>query len=212
MTPVRWIWLVLAALYAAFFSWYTSFGGPLSGEEIAHYLRIFEGRDPAPSRETLARLKRFMVEDSGDDFVMINVIDMYETPRQIEGVDPDDTSDEVLAKYMEYMYPALFLRASHPVLFGTAANTAMDLMNAEGMDVWTRAAGMRYRSRRDMLEITMNPAFWGSHDFKIAAMRKTIAFPLDPWFQLGDPRMMLALVFGLIGCGLSWRAAAGKKP
>ena len=67
---------------------------------------------------------------------------------------------------------------------------------------------MRYRSRRDMMEITVNPAFRGSHDFKIAAMAKTIAFPVDPWFQLGDPRLVLALLFGLIGCGLSWREAA----
>jgi hypothetical protein len=208
MTRIGWTWLVLAALYAAFFSWYTSFGGPLSAEEVAGYMSHFEQRDPAPSAETLTKLKRFMEEDTGDDFVMINVIDMFESPLQVEGVEPGDTSDDVLNKYMAYMYPALFSRASHPVLYGTAANTAMDLMNAEGMEVWTRAAAMRYRSRRDMLEITTNRAFSGSHDFKIAAMKKTIAFPIDPWFQLGDPRIVLALAFGLIGFGLSWRAAA----
>ena len=106
------------------------------------------------------------------------------------------------------MYPALFSRACHPVIFGTAANSAMDLMNADGMENWTRAAGMRYRSRRDMLEITTNPAFSGSHDFKLAAMKKTLAFPIDPWFQLGDPRLVLALILGVIGSVLSWRTAA----
>jgi hypothetical protein len=59
-----------------------------------------------------------------------------------------------------------------------------------------------------MLEITSNPDFGGSHEFKVAAMRKTIAFPIDPWMQLGDPRLVLALLLGLIGCGLSWREAA----
>ena len=29
-------------------------------------------------------------------------------------------------------------------------------------------------------------------------MQKTIAFPIDPWFQLGDPRVLLAL---LLVCG-----------
>ena len=90
------------------------------------------------------------------------------------------------------------------MIYGQAANTAMDLMNADGMDEWTRGAGMRYRSRRDMLEIASNPAFAGSHEFKIAAMRKTIAFPIDPWLQLGDPRLVSALLFGLVGSGLSW--------
>ena len=47
MTRTRWIWLVLIAIYAAFFGWYTSFGGPLTDEEIAHYLARMESREPA---------------------------------------------------------------------------------------------------------------------------------------------------------------------
>ena len=35
MTRTQWIWLVSIGLYVAFFSWYTSFGGPLTDEEIA---------------------------------------------------------------------------------------------------------------------------------------------------------------------------------
>ena len=201
MTRTRWIWLVLAVLYAAFFGWYTSFGGPLTAQEVDQYMTLFAEREDPPPPETLALLRRFLEEDTGDDFVMINVIDMYDEPLPMEGVEPGETSDEVLDKYMAYMMPALVSRASHPVLYGTAANSAMDLMNADGMEKWTTGAGMRYRSRRDMMEITVNPAFRGSHDFKIAAMAKTIAFPVDPWFQLGDPRLVLALLFGLIGCG-----------
>ena len=210
MTRTRWIWLILAGLYAAFFGWYTSFGGPLSDEEIDNYIARLESSEPAPPPERIARLRRFMEEDTGDDFVMVNVIDIYETPLQIDGVEPGETSEEVLAKYMDYMLPELLSRASHPVLYGEAANTAMDLMNAEGMERWTRGAGMRYRSRRDLLEIAGNSEFADSHEFKVAAMRKTIAFPIDPWIQLGDPRVVLALLLGLIGCALSWREAARR--
>ncbi len=211
MTRTRWIWAILAGLWVAFFSWYTSFGGPLSDEEIAHYIALIESREPAPPPDRVAMLRKFMEEDTGDDFVMINVIDMYETPLQIEGVEPGETSDEVLAKYMAYMFPALLARASHPVLYGQSANSAMDLMNADGMEQWSTGAGMRYRSRRDMLEIASNPAFAGSHEFKVAAMRKTIAFPIDPWVQLGDPRVVLALLLGLIGCAASWREATRPR-
>lgn len=202
MSKTGWLWLILTVCYAAFFSWYTSFGGPLSDEEIQMYLERLAQGDPEPA--ALERMRRFMQEDTGDDFVMVNVIDMYAEPLQIDGVEPGASSDDVLAKYMAYMYPALLRRASHPILFGEAANTAMDLMNADGMEQWTRGAGMRYRSRRDLLDIATNPAFAGSHQFKVAAMRKTIAFPIDPWFQLGDPRLVLALLLGLIGCALSW--------
>ncbi len=40
------------------------------------------------------------------------------------------------------------------------------------------------------------------HHFKIAAMEKTIAYPLDPWFQLGDPRLVLGLLFLVLGLGM----------
>ena len=210
MTRTKWIWAVLIGIYGVFFSWYTSFGGPLTDEEIAHYMERFERHEPTPSPQRLADLRNFMEDDTGDDFVMVNVIHMYDTPLQIEGVEPGESSDDVMAKYMDFMYPQLFSRACHPVIFGSAANTAMDLMNADGMERWTRGAGMRYRSRRDLLEISTNPAFSGRHDFKIAAMAKTIAFPIDPWYQLGDPRLVLALLLGGVGCGLSWREAAQR--
>ena len=207
MTRTRWIWLILIGLYAVFFGWYTSFEGPLTDAEIDSYMAIIESREPTASSERLAQMRRFMVEDTGDDFVMVNVIDMYPKPLKIEGVEPGETSEAVLAKYMAYMIPALVRRACHPVLYGQAANTAMDLMNAEGMEQWSTGAGMRYRSRRDMLDIATNPSFSGSHEFKIAAMRKTIAFPIDPWIQLGDPRLVLALLLAMLGFALSWREA-----
>lgn len=203
MTKTKWTWLICGVVYLAFFSWYTSFGGPLTDEEIEHYMSILSQREGNP--EQLAMVRKFMEDDTGDDFVMLNVIDMYDVPQQIEGVKPGESSGEVLDKYMEYMYPALFARACHPVMVGSAANVAMDLMNAPGMEVWDRGALMRYRSRRDLFEISTNPAFQGSHEFKVAAMAKTIAFPLDPWFQLGDPRLVLALILGLVATGLSWR-------
>ncbi len=205
MTRTRWTWLLLLGLWALFFGWYTSFGGPLTEDEIAHYMAIVERQDPSPA--DAERIRRFMREDTGDDFVMVNVIDMYETPLAIEGVEPGESSEDVLGKYMAYMNGALIRRACHPVFFGRAAAPAMDLMNAEGMESWTTGAGMRYRSRRDMLEIAMNPEFDAAHKYKVAAMRKTIAFPIDPWFHLGDPRLLLGLLLLALGCALSWRQA-----
>jgi hypothetical protein len=76
------------------------------------------------------------------------------------------------------------------------------MFGIEGVREWDQGAGMRYRSRRDLLEISSNPAFSGSHKFKIAGMRKSFAFPVDPWFQLGDPRFVLGLLFAVIGLGV----------
>ncbi|GIS19661.1 MAG: hypothetical protein CM15mP120_15770 [Pseudomonadota bacterium] len=117
------------------FSWYTSFGGPLSEQEIDKYMAFFEQRGIEPEQK---RTEQFLRSDTGDDFAMINVIDMYATPLQVPGVEPGESSDDVLDKYMQYMYPALFARASHPVFAGDAAASALDLMNAPEMHQWTR--------------------------------------------------------------------------
>ena len=211
MTTTTWTWLIIVVIYLAFFSWYTSFEGPMTEAEIGHYLELSKTQDPDSSADDLARIRAFMEEDTGDDFVMINVIHLYNIPLQIDGVAPVDTTDDVLAKYMEYMLPAMLSRASHPVFQGPAVSPAMDIMNAKGMEIWSAGAGVRYRSRRDLLEIGTNPAFAGRHEFKVAAMVKTIAFPVDPFNYLGDPRLVLALLLGLIGCGLSWLFSARRS-
>jgi len=200
------IWIGLAAVYSGFFLWYTSFGGPLRPEEIRAYLSIMEqdGRSP----DEIAGLRRFLEEDTGDDFVMLNAIELREPPTQVEGVRPGETANEVLGKYMEYMWPALLARACHPVFMGTVAAQALDVWGVEGANTWSQAALMRYRSRRDMMDVATNSEFQGRHAFKLAAMQKTITFPVDPWFQLGDPRLVLGLL--LLVLGFAYQALAAR--
>lgn len=187
--------LALVAAYLLFCLWYTPLGGPLSDQEIDHYVGLMasQGTDAVGQQ----RLRAFLEEDTGGDFAMVNVIELREPPERVPGVSPGESASEVLAKYMEYMWPALLRRGCHPVLAGTAAAAAVDLWGLEGADTWSQGAAMRYRSRRDMMEIATNPAFQGSHEFKTAAMLKTIAFPIDPWFHFGDPRLLGALLLAI---------------
>ena len=200
-------WVALSLVWLIFWSWYTSFEGPLTAAEVAFVVERAEAQG-APA-EDLAHLKRFLEADTGDDFVMINLIEMNDPPPKMDGVPEDATSQDLMGRYMEHMYPELFKRASHPVLFGQAAAPALDLWGIEGAEEWTRVGLMRYRSRRDLLEIGGNPAFQGPHEFKIAALSKTIAFPVDPWFSAGDPRFLLALILIIFGLtnSLYWAKA-----
>lgn len=204
-------WAVLAVLYVAFFSWYTSCAGPLSEQEIDHYMERLAANSLDGDPEVGEIIRTFLESDTGDDFVMVNVIDFHDTPLQVEGVEAGESSEEVAGKYMEFMIPELFARASHPVFMGRAAADAPEMFGVEGLREWHQGLGMRYRSRRDLMEIATNPEFQGSHEFKIAAIDKTIAFPVDPWFQLGDPRLLLALVFLIIGLSVSWWNAHARQ-
>jgi hypothetical protein len=190
-------------IFVAFCSWYTSCGGPLTADEIEHYVGIMRERGGDP--EGLALMRAFLEADTGDDFVMVNLIELREPPTRVAGVGPDETAQDVLGRYMEHMWPELLRRACHPVLMGVAAAPALDIWGIEGAGEWTQAGLMRYRSRRDLMDIATNPDFAGPHEFKIAAMTKTVAFPADPWGQLGDPRLVIGLVFAVIALALPRR-------
>ncbi len=193
-------WMGLAVLYALFFSWYTSFGGPLTPDEIAYYTDIVSDSPIAPER--VAVWVRFMETDTGDDFAMLNAIELRDLPNAVPGVKPGETSSEVLSRYTEPFLGRALRSAAHPAMFGVAAGPAMDLWGIEGGEDWSNGGLVRYRSRRDLMNQFVAIQEAGDskiHAFKIAAMEKTIAYPLDPWYQLGDPRFVLALILVIVG-------------
>jgi hypothetical protein len=201
-------WGIPTIVYVVFFAWYTNLSGPLDSDEIADYLDRFETAELAPER--IAMLRRFMEEDSGDDFYMLNALDLRAEPERVGEVAVGETSEEVMGRYMAHMYPELFRRACHPVLYGQAVAPALDLVGIEGAEEWTAAAMFRYRSRRDMLDIATNPAFRANHRYKFAALDKTIAYPIEPLINLGEPRFLVALILLVIALGS--RLASARKP
>lgn len=192
MTKRKLLWLVPATFYVLFVIWYTDFGGPLSDEEVDTFVATLQARDADP--ETLSRLEGFLRNDSGRQFLMLNALDMNDNPRDVEGAAPGESADQLMARYMEHMIPELLKRACHPVILGEAAYSAIDLVGIEGAEQWTGGAFFRYRSRRSFMEIVSNPAIVDKHQFKLAALNKTIAYPVETTIYLGDLRLLLGLL------------------
>ena len=84
--------------------------------------------------------------------------------------------------------------ASHPVIFGQAAYTVLDNVGIENAEQWTDGAIFRYRSRRSFMDLVANPNLKGRHAFKLAALDKTIAYPIETSIYLGDMRLILGLI------------------
>jgi hypothetical protein len=190
------LWSILAALYLGFRLWYDGGGGPLTPEEVQHYMSIFEGRGVDPAR--IENLRKFLSDDTGRDFVMANFIDLEDKPG----------AQAELDRYMAHMYPAMFARAGHPVLAGPVVGNAVDIWGIDGAEHWTMVGLVRYRSRRDMIEIATDPAFSDAYKFKNSSMQKTIAIPSEPFLQLGSPRWLVAGALVTLGALLQ---LAGKR-
>jgi hypothetical protein len=207
-------WIVLGVIYALFWLWYTPLGGPLSGEEIGRYETAL--REVVENEESLARWRAFMRSDTGDDFAMFNAIDFRETAAPVAGLAPGASGREATARYSERFFGVAARAAAHPVMIGTAAADALDIWGIDGASQWDVGALVRYRSRRDLMNQVIALAELAAsgediHSLKIAGLEKTIAYPLDPWFQLGDPRILLALVLLIIGLALEVRRGSKER-
>ena len=203
-------WLILGAVYIGFFFWYTDMGGKLSQEEIQVFIKkheqniIDDGVSP-DSEELQLRiniLRRFMEEDNGKQFIMVNNIEMNKDPGDVLGANPGESADQLMSRYMEYMWPNLLRRASHPIFMSNAVYQSMDLVGIEGGEVWDHAALMRYKSRRAMMEIVTHPDMMDRHVFKVAALQKTIAYPVEPFVFYSDIRIIFGMFILIIGLSI----------
>ena len=181
-SPRLWLWAAPGLTWLLFCFWYTNTSGPITAEEREAFLAA--AAQGGWSDERLSGIERFMAEDDGGQFLMVNLLDLADDPEASANMD----------RYMEHMLPALLARACHPTFAGNVVHQAMDLAGIEGAETWGSVGIVRYRSRRDLLEIAMNPVFSGKHDYKIEALAKTIAVPVAPSIYLSDLRLLLLLV------------------
>lgn len=190
------IYAIPALAYLTFFFWYTSFGGPLTEAEIDRYVSLLKAN--AASEARIAQVTQFMREDTGDDFIMLNTLDMADHPPDLPATGRNADPDALMDHYMEFMYPELFARACHPIFFGEVVFGPLDAVAVDQPPTWDRAALMRYRSRRDMMEIATNPAFMERHDYKTGALDRTLAYPVEASVNPADPRLLLAMLLLLL--------------
>ena len=207
MTSRRKLWLGSIVLYALFFSWYTDFGGPLTEAEIQAYISKTENLDLGGDPSARDALLEFLRNDTGRQFLMLNAVDLAKNPPQMEGAPPNADGQTLVDLYMEHMIPALLSRANHPVVVGKSVANSLDLLGIEGAEAWSDGAIMRYRSRRTFIDIIGNSEFYRRHDFKLAGLEKTIAYPIEPRIYLGDLRLLLGLFMLAITALLDARLA-----
>ncbi len=187
-----WVWGLPVLLYAVFWIWYTPLSGPMSQGEIDELVKTLEQRGASP--EVIDRFRMFFEDDDGKSFIMVNAMDLADSPAALPATGPGASADALLDHYVEFMWPELLSRACHPLFMGQAFAQSMDVIGIDGAEQWSSVALMRYRSRRDMWQISSHQSFRDRHDYKVAALEKTIAFPVTPQLMFGDLRLILLLL------------------
>lgn len=191
------IWAIAALLYAAFHLFYVGLGRPLTLAEIDRFFaeigpRLAEtGNDPAV-------LRAFLESDDGREFVMCNLVKVR------DGLVTDPASGEVrsgaewLRAYSDPFVRALLRRGGHPLYVGRKVAGYIDAWNSAPDPGWTLVGTMRYRSRRDLVAMVLDPAFRASHPAKLLGLDATYSFPTQRMVAgYASPRVWMALLVAL---------------
>ena len=192
-----WIWLGAALLYVAFRGWYDNWRGTLRADEIERFLAALPGM-PGAAGTDAETLRRFLEADDGREFYMLNLVRVAsgDVPHPQTGV-PTGAATLVRA-YIRGFLPVLIRHGGHPALQARKVGGYVDAWNVPPDPGWSFVGMMRYRSRRDMVELSMDPRFLAAHPFKFAAIPVTASFPTASGFGLMiGPRIWVALVLAL---------------
>ncbi len=187
MAPLS-IWLSAAIIYALFWCWYVGFRRKITPQEAHAAMAMFDGHTQFTAKQKQA-IQHFFETDDGKDFVMVNLLELKKPVRE---------SRKKLAAYQKIFLGNLLRKAGHPVFIATAASGNIENVACDQADDWMAAGMIRYRSRRDLLEVLPDTIGSEHHDLKLESLEKTFAFPASPWMIMGGPRIVVALSLALL--------------
>ena len=195
MRPIPMLWLILAALYCGFLIWHTPLRPPLSAQERTEFLAKLEaGADPSSAaQESLA----FLEADDGGPFYMLNLIAYREKAQYTPGFESDITSAQIANEtYSSYVIPLLLARGSYPLIVSERLATVIDTLGPSRN--FETVALIRYRSRRDFLDMITSDAFTAAVPHKWASVSGTLVAPTE---LIGVLNLTLIVPLTLLGIG-----------
>lgn len=87
------------------------------------------------------------------------------------------SASDLVGEYFGPFAVSLFKRGGHPVFQARTIGGNIDSWNADHNVGFGATAMMRYKSRRDIAELILDPAFADAHIYKLASIDRTISYP-----------------------------------
>ena len=194
------IWAALVALYGTFLFWHAPRHPPLDPTEWRMALTQADFGAEALSEGVAALFD----SDDGRPFYMINILDTRTVAAYPDGQFPDITEGaEAARRYGAGIIPELLRRGSYPMFLASPQATLLESISAETAR-FEEVGIVRYRSRRDFLDMITGAPFQSILVHKWASLEGTIVIPAVPGVAV-DLTIAVPLFLLGIGLGLSLR-------
>lgn len=191
------VWIAALCAYGLFRAWYDNWRGPLRPAEIEAFMARASA-SPSAAHNDMDVLRRFLEDDDGREFVMLNLVkvELGEVPHPQTG--EPTLGPELMSRYARLFMPALMARGGHPAIVARKIGGYVDAWRVAADPGWSIVGFMRYRSRRDLMALVVDPRFSDAHPFKIAGTAETFSFPTRSTLRLFvGPRVWVGLWIAL---------------
>ena len=170
------IWMLVPIVYGLFSLWYFNWKGPLTTNEIDRLMATFDEVEGTEHTDAES-FRKFLEEDDGREFVMLNQVHLHNGDVAHPLTGESTSAARLLGEYFGPFALSLFKRGGHPVFQERTVGGNIDSWNAESNAGFGTTAMMRYKSRRDLVELVLDPAFADAHVYKLAAIDRTVSYP-----------------------------------
>ena len=178
---------IFLVLYLAFLAWYDGWGmDPFTAEEVDTLVgkEVAKGANP----ELLKNLRRFLKDDDGEEFFMLNL-------NRYEYVENEDQQGQpvVYQNYGQAVIQMILKNAGHPIYSGEIPDY---LLGGDAKDAsWHEIILMRYRSRRDFVSMVTSDEYLKIAQDRSGGIEYAEVTPTRADFNLTTPRfVVLALL------------------
>lgn len=156
---------VTGAICVGLMSWYEWGATSLDRDEVDEYIEVIEAQTQNPgARHDLPLLRRFLEHDDGKPIYTVNMYNFHETANYPESSSFSGTGKEAYERFSKVMIPLMVKRGSHPVYSSDWVDTA----NSR----WDRIVIVRYRSRRDLVDLFATDDFADASQHKWASLQE----------------------------------------
>lgn len=192
----------LLLAFLGFCAWHTPLRGPLTDAEVDAFMAS-QAAAGGSDWTDMEAVEAFLRADDGRPFVMINLMEVRDVAKYPEGYGSEIAlGTEADAIYGQAVLPLLLRRGSYPVVQARRYHTIINSVGATAGQ-FDRFAMVRYRSRRDLIDMLSSDAFIAAGVHKWASLENTLVAPASPGlsFQLIGyvPFVFMVLIASVIG-------------
>jgi hypothetical protein len=175
--------LLMAAVLAGFYIWYQGNSSPLTSQEQSAYMaRVSALQELTQGFLDAAVIEEFLSTDDGRSFFVINLFKFRPHAVYADGRESAATGANAFKQFSQAVMPVWLSRGTHPAFFTEPT--------ASIKNDWDLVSVVRYRSRRDYVEIITDAAFLAALPHRLAAAERNIRIQL-PGIIVPNPLLAL---------------------